>query len=61
MPKKIKTKYPGNKNREEKGEKVYEKNYEETQITYPDSMASGNRNVIRICATGSQPEGAEPN
>ena len=43
-----------------KGEKVYEKNYEETEITSPDSMASGNRNIISIRPTGSQPEGAEP-
>ena len=35
-------------------------NYEETKITSPDSMASVNRNVIRICATGSQPKRAEP-
>ena len=43
-----------------KGEKAYEKNYEETKIISPDSMASGNRNVIRIRATGNQPERAEP-
>ena len=39
-----------------KGEKAYEKNYEETKITSLNSMASGNRNVIRIRPTGSQPE-----
>lgn len=39
-----------------KGEKAYEKNYEETKITSLDSMASGYHNVIRIRPTGSQPE-----